>query len=128
MAHCVFDTGLQKSMPAFAGYKLWKALHNISFLKPEDQQKARAVKAIYLNWHTAPEDYIQENLSWIIPMALNDWAVDLRGRPVKPSTEEAWAFAKRWGLWEYGKPTDLVTIGPAVPTQTALADYFRIND
>ncbi|KNX50289.1 hypothetical protein, partial [Listeria monocytogenes] len=58
----------------------------------DDKQIAymQTVKTLWLNWHSAPDDYIQANLSWIIPMALNDWIVDIHGKPTKPQTTEAW--------------------------------------
>jgi hypothetical protein len=129
MAHIVYNSGFKKSLPAEQALKLWKALHNPAGLSDDQIDRLREIKAIYLNWHTAPAEYIRENLGSILPLALADWAVDRKtGKPTRPASDRAWVFAKRWGLWENGKPTDLVTRGVTLPAQTALAGGFMVND
>lgn len=67
------------------------------------------VKSVKLNWHEAPDDYIRWNLNELIAKAVSEWAVDQHGKPVRPTSNAGWIFAKKYGLWKAGKPTNLVT-------------------
>lgn len=128
MAYLELKSGKKTSISAEQGAFLWKALRNPSGLDEELLEKVQGIKAIYLAWRNAPDDYIRENLKGIVPIALNDWAVDRRtGRPTRPQSDHAWKFAKRWGLWENGGPSLLVT-DPAAFTQTTLAGSLEVDD
>lgn len=76
---------------------------------PDIAVYAKTIKRIRLNWHEAPEDYIRWNLNEILPQVLNEWAVDMKGKPLRPGNSRSWDFAKRYGLWKAGKPTNIVT-------------------
>lgn len=122
MAHVIYKDGKRTALSVEQGVKLWKALRSPTGLTDEQLDRLANIKAVYLNWHTAPDDYIRENLSAIIPLALNDWYVNSQGKPTKPQSDEAWRFAKKWGLWQFGRPTLLVSGGsvaaaaePALP-------------
>lgn len=94
------------------GLKLWEGVCSPEKLDDQQADYLAGVRSIYLNWRTAPDDYIRENLATIIPLALNEWSLDAKGRPLRPATDFAWRFARRWGLWDIGGPTMLV-LSPA---------------
>lgn len=83
-------------------------------LSEQQEQYLSTIKGLYLNWRNplTPEDYIEAHLSDIIPIALNEWKVDRRGNYTRPDTDEAWKFARRWGLWWNGKSL-LVDVKPS---------------
>lgn len=87
---------------------VWGVFYGL--VKPDAKQKrfCEQVEDVIFSWRNAPDDYIQANLDKIIPMALAEWRVNRDGQLTRPGTEHAWAFAKRWGLWNNG-PTMLVT-------------------
>lgn len=99
------------SISAEQGVFLWKSLKQIETITDEALlNKLAGIKRVFLNWHTAPDDYINEHLDAIIPMALNDWMVDRKtGRPTRPQSKNARDFADKFGLTVYGVPTSLVT-------------------
>lgn len=109
------------------GIKIWRGLHEPDNLDQQQLEYLGTIKRLFLNWRDAPEDYIEANLSSIIPLALNEWRVDKHGRPLKPATEFAWKFSKRWGLWNQGQPTVLVT-NPTAITQTSLSRRLEVHD
>lgn len=108
MAYIEFRSGRKQNISAEQGIRLWEALCAPELADDKQLAYMKTVKTLWLNWHVAPDDYIQANLDWIIPMALNEWIVDVHGKPTKPQTTEAWDFAKKWGLWLSG-PTMLAT-------------------
>lgn len=128
MALIVYNSGVQKALPHEQAVKLWKSLHYISRFPEVQQVKLREIKAVFLNHNHAPDEYIYENLSWIIPFALNDWIVDRHGKPKRPGSYRAFEFARKWGLWENGRPSDLVSRGSAIPAQTAMSGGFKVDD
>lgn len=128
MAYLVLKTGKKMAITREHGEFLWKSLHDPSGLDEEQLDKLANVQEIYLNWRNAPDEYIRENLGGIIPMALNDWSVTGHGKLIKPQSNFAWQFARRWGLWENGQVTNLAIYGMALPAQTTLAGGLAVDD
>lgn len=95
-------------MTAEQGAKLWEGLCDPSNLDDKQLDYLKSIKSIYLNWRNAPDSYIEEHLDKIIPQALSEWSVDARGKTLKPATEHAWTFARKWALWDKG-PTYLIS-------------------
>lgn len=126
MAYLELKNGDKKQISREQGEKLWAALQDPSSVDEDQQKLLESVKRLYLNWHNAPDDYIQENLEAIIPMALNDWSVDKRGHVSRPASPAAWQFAKRWGLWEFGRPSSLVG-AHAIIAESFLAPPTPVN-
>lgn len=109
MAIVEMSNGERRYISAEQGEKLWKGLRDPNGLDEAQLDFLSKVKRLFLNWHVAPDDYIKENLKSIIPIALIEWRVDRYGIPLQPISKVSWAFARRWGLWENGAPTRLVT-------------------
>jgi hypothetical protein len=127
MAHLIFKNGSKKAVTAEQGLKIWENLRNPTGADERQLAYLSTVKAIFLNWRVAPDDYIQENLPHIIPIALNEWCYTRAGKPSRPATDFAWRFAKRWGLWLNGAATLLVT-SPAALTHPPVTNSLEIND
>lgn len=110
MAVIHLTTGESQVIPPDKAQQIWQVLEGE--LTPTKQQQAycQKVRSINLNWRTAPDSYIKEHLDVIIDMALMDWAIDRQGYLTEPDERDvhAWAFAKKWGLWHKGKPSDPV--------------------
>lgn len=129
MAYLELKNGKKVAISAEQGIKLWKTLHDPINLSDAQIDKLKTVKAVYLDWRTAPEAYIQENLAYIVPLALNEWCYTQQGKPSKPDNDWSWRFAKRWGLWEYGQPTILVTRGlVASPALSPPTNSLEVNN
>lgn len=129
MAYLELTNGKKQSISGKQGLFLWKALHDPASLDDAQAARLKQVKAVYLAWRDAPDDYIEENLKGIIPLALNDWAVNPQtGKPTRPGDDFSWKFARRWGLWENGQPTELASSGMAGLAQTSMASRLKIND
>lgn len=126
MAYLELRNGTKKHISREQGEKLWNGLQDPESIDETQQKFLGTIKAIYLNWRHAPDSYIKENLDDIIPMALNEWSVDKRGHITRPSTPFAWQFAKRWGLWEFGRPTSLVG-GHALIAEALLAPLIPVD-
>lgn len=109
MAYVITKDGKKSLISHEAGLKLWISLHNLDSLDIHSRARLERIAYIFLDYMRAPDDYVQENLQTIIPLALNDWVVDRHGLPIKPATEAAWAFARKWDLWAFGAPTFKVT-------------------
>jgi hypothetical protein len=127
MAHLVFKNGSKKAVSAEQGLKIWQNLRDPTGADERQLAYLSTVSAIFLNWRNAPDDYIQENLKSIIPIALNEWKYTRQGKPARPDTDYAWRFAKRWGLWLNGMPTVLVS-DPAALTHPPITNSLEIND
>lgn len=112
MAHLVMNNGDKKTVPREVGESLWKGLQNPETLDKDQLKYLERVKGIYLNWRFASDEYVSDNLQWIVPMTLNEWLVDRNGRFVRPGSDHAWRFAKKWGLWSMGAPTHLINTRP----------------
>lgn len=110
MAYLILTNGNKRNVPPDLGMRLWNSLHDPSGLDEDQLDYLKTIKAVFLNWHKAPDEYVAGNLDWIIPLALNDWRIDRYGKHTRPDSDEAWRFAKRWGLWEFGAPTALVRL------------------
>lgn len=122
MAYLITTDGKKLCISTKVGLFLWISLLNPDNIDSETTTKLQKISDIYLNWRTAPDDYIQNKLESIIPIALLDWFVDRHGIPTKPQSDHAWTFAKRWGLWENGAPSYLVTGASAPVVQLPFAD------
>lgn len=121
MAYIKYLDGTARNITAAQGIALWKALHDPTGLDEAQLNRLAKIQSLYLNWRqiSTPDAYIKENLDYIIPMALSEWKVDAStGKPTKPDTQDAWAFAKRWGLWEHGQPSILVNPGSVFPVKS----------
>lgn len=76
--------------------------------KPENDKQAdyiATVKSVYLPWREAPDDYIANNASHIIPMILGSWMVNRNGIPTRPDSKNSWDHAHKLRLWEHGGPS-----------------------
>lgn len=116
MAYVEYMSGKKQNISAEQGSRLWEALCAPELADDKQLAYMKSVKTLWLNWHTAPDDYIAANLEWIIPMAVNEWIVDSKGKPTKPQTTEAWDFAKKWGLYASG--ITFLATHPAAVTHT----------
>lgn len=114
MAYLVKTDNSKQVIPAAIAVRLWKSMQSPDGLSEQQEQYLSTIKGLYLNWRNplTPEDYIEAHLSDIIPIALNEWKVDRRGNYTRPDTDEAWKFARRWGLWWNGKSL-LVDVKPS---------------
>lgn len=111
MAMIRLENGDNMEITAEVGAQVWLVLNAEIEGTKEQQEFAETVKKLYLNWRNAPDSYIQERLADIIPMATSGWVISRdTNKPLRPEPgdEQAWAFAKRWGLWENGQKTQLV--------------------
>lgn len=112
MAVVQFHNGKQKEISAEQGRLIWEVLNKERAAENDAQATYIAsIKRIFLNWRNAPDSYISQYIHQIVPVALNEWAVNGQGKPTRPGSDYAWKFAKRWGLWENGQPSSLVTGG-----------------
>ena len=108
MAVVRFTDNSKKLIPEDKAIVLWLCLTGEKIPTPEQRKYCQKVKTVTLNWRTAPDSYISKNLPTVIPQALNDWSVDLKGRPIKPSNKWSMEFARKWGLWKGNRPSVLV--------------------
>jgi hypothetical protein len=127
MAYLITTDNKKVCISGKVGAFLWKSLNDPDGTDKHTAQQLKKVKKLYLDWHNAPDSYIRENLNAIIDMALDEWAVDGSGEVVRPASDRAWQFAKRWGLWEFGRPTGLVVI-PTGTTIPGVASFPEINN
>ena len=111
MAVIRFTNGKEETIDAATAASIWLVLCGEKDATKEQENFMERVKNIHLNWRNAPDSYIKKRFETILPMALADWVVNHAGKPVRPGSEFAWQFAKRWGLWENGHPSSLVTGG-----------------
>lgn len=111
MALIRLTNGKEETVTAEVGAAIWQVLTGELDPTPDQEKFVTRISKIYLNWRNAPDSYIAKYLDNIISMALSEWLVDRQGRPTRPSGDFAWAFAKRWGLWENGRPSALVLGG-----------------
>jgi hypothetical protein len=88
---------------------VWECLDGKAPMTTAQAAYCRRVKRVYLNWREAPDSYVEKHIRQLLPAVLGEWCVDSQNRPVKPATEEAWRFARRWGLWSSNGPSMLVT-------------------
>lgn len=111
MAIIRFNNGKEESVSPETGASVWLVLCGEVDPTKEQENFMLRVKNVHLNWRNAPDSYIQKRFDMILQFALADWSVNRAGKPVRPQGEFAWAFAKRWGLWENGRPSSLVVGG-----------------
>lgn len=116
MACIRFTDGSRKFVPEPIGVRLWRCLHGLAAATEDQRDYLARVRTVYLNWRTAPDEYIRRNLPDIVEAVTKGWVVDSDGRPLRPSTQEEYAFAAKWGLWVNGHPSALVT-DPRLQTQ-----------
>jgi hypothetical protein len=128
MAHIVYKSGIKKSLPHKQAVILWKTLRNTNNLTPAQKAKVSQIEAVYLNYREAPDEYVEENLRRIIPMVVGGWIVDVQGKPLRPQGREDLEFAKRWGLWFKGKPTDLALRPATTPVQVTISAVLPPGD
>jgi hypothetical protein len=105
MAMVIFKNGKTRELTNEQGTKLWEGLQHPEGLDEHQLDYLQSIKHLYLNWHHAPDSYIEANLDSIIPIVLNDWRVNERGKPLYPYSDEAKAFASKWNLYYMGQPT-----------------------
>lgn len=109
MTYVVFSDARKPVYPTLEqGYKMWRIKEGLDPAEDDKQTHyLNQVKAIYLPWRKAPDDYIEANWEWIRDLALRDWIVNEYGIPVKPdgatNVSGAWKFAKKFGLWDHGR-------------------------
>lgn len=99
MAHIELNDGKRTSITSEQGAKIWEILQG----RREPDNKAQElyvskIRRIYLNWRNAPDDYIEQNYDYVTRMAMVDWITDDSGKPIRPSDNSGFAFAKQWGL------------------------------
>lgn len=111
MAIIRFNNGKEESVSPQTGASVWLVLCGEVDPTKEQENFMLRVKNVHLNWRNAPDSYIRKRFDMILQFALADWSVNRAGKPVRPQGEFAWAFAKRWGLWENGRPSSLVVGG-----------------
>lgn len=104
MAIVILTTGKQQDMKADKAYAIWRVLHG--FDEPTDVQAAfcEKVRGVYLDWRTAPDDYVQHNRSVYQELSLADWTRDRAGNYTRPDPRHR-PMAERLGLWENGRKT-----------------------
>lgn len=114
MAYILHIDGTRELRSEAEAEKLW--LIKVGRARPTNPTQEKYVKLIRstirkvkLNFHTAPDEYIQANFDEVMEEALKSWIVDRRGNPSRPQTDWDLAFAIKWGLWYRNKPTALVT-------------------
>lgn len=114
MAYVQYIDGTRELRSEAEAKKLW--LIKVGRARPQTpaQKKyvsfiRKTIKKIRLNYRTAPEEYIKANIHDIVPMALANWMVNKKGQPIRPATKDDMEFAVKYGLWNQGKPTALVT-------------------
>jgi hypothetical protein len=109
MAIIWFKDGKRKIVSNEVGSKLWLCMHG--YVEPDERQKAyiATVRSVHLDWRSAPDPYIRQNLPDIVDMVIQQWTADSSGRPVKPNSHEDYRFAVKWGLWVNNHPSALVS-------------------
>lgn len=78
--------------------------------EPENDKQAQfmeTIKAIYLPWREADDEYIASNSSILLPMILGSWMVNGDGIPTRPDDKQSWDSAHKLRLWEHGGPSVL---------------------
>ena len=108
MAYLITTDGKKLIISEQQGLFLWKKLNDPSDISHKLEDQLSKIEHLYLNYLNAPDDYIQKNISVIMPMLLNDWMCDRDGKLTRPGSSLAWRFAKKWGLWEFGKPSPAI--------------------
>jgi hypothetical protein len=111
MAIIHFHDGKQQSVKPEVGAAIWLVLTGEQEPTPDQEKFASRVKNVCLNWRNAPDSYIKKKFHHVVGFALADWTVNRAGKPTHPSSEFGWTFAKRWGLWDRGRPSEIVTHG-----------------
>lgn len=122
MAWIKFNDGKDAKCSAETGRRIWDILNGNAEPDEREEAVANRVAKIYLNWHNAPDDYIEKHKDSIFRKAVCEWIVgeDTIGgafgvaeqkravftRP-EPNDKENLAFCKKWGLLKGGQATAL---------------------
>jgi hypothetical protein len=104
MAYLVMKSGKKRNISRRKGLNLWQAITHPAEASDRQAEYIKQMQHLFLDWTTAPDDYIKLNRDRLIPLILKDWAVDRRGRPVRPGSAWAWEFAKKHEFWAFGEP------------------------
>lgn len=121
MALLRFFDGKNAEVSAATGARIWAILNGEA--EPENEKEeavATKVKAIYLNYHNAPDSYIEAHFDNIARMVVGSWmvAAEPSGNyqhvvrvavATRPDPTHTWniEFSKKWGLLDsLGRPTD----------------------
>lgn len=109
MALLYFTNGTKKTVAREVAEGVWNVLIGTSEpINAQQEHYVLSVHKVVFNWRNAPDSYIRANLKVIVPLATREWACDRQGQLARPVTDGAWDFARKWGLWEFGRPTPLV--------------------
>ena len=106
MAIVVLNAGGKLTINHDQSIDIWRVLSGEMTPTPEQEVFCSKIKNIYLAWQEAPDSYIEQRLENIIYSAFGSWSCKSDGSIGRPEGEHAWRFAKRWGLWLNGAPTD----------------------
>jgi hypothetical protein len=88
---------------------IWNVLTGKTEGTEAQQAYCLKIKKLYLDWHTAPDDYLIKHQDIIREFVLNEWMTTLQGvitRP-EPAAENNRRIAKVVGLFDLGQPTAL---------------------
>lgn len=100
MALVIFHDGTRQTVKPETAHMVWQVLNGK--IEADEKQTAfvERVQAVYLNWRTAPDDYIEANKDLIFRTAIRGWMRDGDGNFTRPDPSDQFAvdFAKRWNL------------------------------
>lgn len=105
MALVIMRDNTKKKVSQDIALKMWWVKRGQRQATMQQKLFVKHIQHIYLDWHSAPDEYIKQNLDSIIPQAIDEWAADPKGKPTRPATPEAWRFARKWNLWIAGQPS-----------------------
>lgn len=107
MGYLVYKDGRKKFLPDGQALKLWKSINDPTNLTPSQIEKLGTITRIFINYYQAPESYVLQNIDWIAAIEVGRWSVSSSGSLSRPIGQRSWDFARKYGLWLAGAPTEL---------------------
>lgn len=75
MALVILNNDKKIQMAPDSAVALWNVLTGKTEGNEQQQKFALTVKKVYLNWRTAPDDYLIKNREILVPIVKNEWMV-----------------------------------------------------
>jgi hypothetical protein len=109
MALLKLSDNRQKIVSHEQALTIWQVL--TGEIEPDEQQETfcMQVDQVFFCWREAPDSWIERHCNTVFPVAISAWLCGRDGKPTKPWAQDDWEFAKRWGLWHEGRPSEIVT-------------------
>jgi hypothetical protein len=112
MAKIRFVDGGERNLKPDVALSVWEVLSGRQEPTSDQEKYVAQISKIYLNYHTAPDDYIKERFDIIVQLHFADWMIHRCDSPYcprngtltrpDPARQIAVEFARKWGLIHHG--------------------------